>query len=410
MSAQGIECVVHGALAALLRVMRVVGMIPVRLVPLADAFVVRYSFAQDVIARFLSFCFNLIIMTLETYHLIPKILSNNTHLHKLALFMSLYIAVILRCTILTAAVFKGRQRTVQLCKNLNEIQKLNIEGIHDIEAVKVEKRRFKFFLMLLGSGPILKIFQIILVGVDNTNEYDYLFMVQNMSYQFGLFLTLTLEGQFVFTILSVHTALQALNRRLGKLLIDLKKKKENSDETSTTVRTLRKLAKSYSTMCDLMKTLDKENGFMILVTFILLLIYAVQTTFFLIAFWDLNPLTNMAFADIESKKSTLNRIFQCFLCVHVIAKIMFLLEPCQWTYNEMEVTRLFVTRLTHYAPTRGPLYNELEKFYRLVFTNIPSYSPLQLFTLKRSFILELLGALITWFLIVLRNNRPKGDM
>nr|WCC57878.1 gustatory receptor 13.2 [Papilio memnon] len=410
MSAQGMECVVHGALAALLRVMRVVGMIPVRLVPLSDAFVVRYSFAQDVIARFFGICFNLIIMTMETHYLIPKVLSNNTQLHKLALFLSIFIAVILRSTILTAAVFNGRQRTEQLCKNLNEIEKLNIEGIHDIAVVKVEKTRFMFFLILLVSGPMLKVIEIILVGVDTTKEIDYLSLVRKISYQFGILLISTLEGQFVFTILSVHTALQALNRRLGKLLIDLKKNKESSDETSSAPRTLRKLATSYSTLCDLMKTLDKENGFMILVAFILLLIYAIQSIFFVIVFWDLNTLTTFAFTENESEKATLNRILLCFQCVHIVAKFMFLLEPCQWTYNEMEVTRLFVTRLTHYAPTRGPLGNELEKFYRLVFTNIPSYSPLQLFTLKRSFILEISGTLITWMLIVLRNNRPKGDM
>nr|WCC57877.1 gustatory receptor 13.1 [Papilio memnon] len=408
MSAQGMECVVHGALAALLRVMRVVGMIPVRLVPLSDAFVVRYSFAQDVIARLLYCCFCLLLMTLELLNFIPQILSMNKSVQKRVMLLSTIAASFIRMTVTFVSILKGYQRTKQLCKNLNEIQKLNIEGVHDVAVANVEKRRYKLFVILVTTLPLINITDIIMNWDSTALNVSSEYFIRVLLYQFVIFTISMLEGQFVFTILSVHTTLQALNRRLGKLLTDLKKNRDGITEISSSHRILRQLATSYSSLCDVMRTLDKENGLMILMTSILQLLKATQSVFLLVVYWNINM--PMPYTDMELKQLTFNRTMQCCRFLIVLINIMFLLEPCQWTYNEMEVTRLFVTRMTHYAPTTsGPLVNELEMFYRVVFTNMPSYSPLQLFTLRRSFILELSGALTTWLLIVLRDKTIKQE-
>ncbi|XP_013168053.1 PREDICTED: uncharacterized protein LOC106118041 [Papilio xuthus] len=400
------ECVVHGTLAAVLRLMGVVGMMPVRLVSLSGAFVVRYSFAKDVIARLFYSCFCLLLLTWELVYLVPKILSKNNTSQKRLIFLLSIIGVIVRMALIFFAVLKGYQRTNNLCRNLNKIQKLNIEGVNDAAVANIEKRRFKLFIILLVMSPVIVIAEFIIGGerITHVKNFHFLIIRKNM-YQFAYFVILTLQAQFSFTILSVHTALQAVNRRLGKLLTDFKKNQERSNERAH--KTLRQLATSYSTLCDVMRTLDKENGLIILLSFISMLVYAVQCIFFLVVFWSVNPFTNLPYTGIELEKLNLNRIMQCCHCLHIFIKIMFLLEPCQWTYNEMEVTRLFVTRLTHYTPTTsGPIVNELEMFYRLVFTNIPSYSPFQLFTLRRSIILELSGALTTWLLVVLRDKSP----
>ncbi|XP_045539352.1 uncharacterized protein LOC106713023 [Papilio machaon] len=405
------ECVVHGALAALLRIMRVVGMIPVRLVSVSGAFVVRYSFAQDVIARLFYACFCLLLLTWESVHLItPIFLINNTK--KRSLLCLSVVAVIIRMTIIFYSVLKGFRRTKQLCRNINEIQKLNIEGIHDVAVVNVEKRRFKLFILFVAMSPIIHFVELFAAGDYAKNiKNDYLTLIRTYLYEFGFFVIVTLEGQFVFTILTVHTALQAVNRRLGKLLTDFKKNQERSNEISSAHRTLRQLATSYSTLCDVMRTLDEENGLIIFMSFISMLIAATLSIFFLVFYWSINPFTNMPYTGIELEKLTFIRMMQFCRCLYVFINIMFLLEPCQWTYNEMEVTRLFVTRLTHYAPTTsGPLINELEMFNRLVYTNIPSYSPLQLFTLKRSLILELWGTFTAWLIIVLHDkNTDKKE-
>ncbi|XP_013141638.1 PREDICTED: uncharacterized protein LOC106105748 [Papilio polytes] len=404
MSAQVMECVVHGAVAALLRVMRVVGMIPVRLVPLADAFVVRYSFAQDVIARLFYCCFSVLLMTVELFQFIPQLLTMNKFLQKRVMLLSSIVALFIRTTVILGSVLKGYQRTKLLCKNLNEIQKLKIEDVHDVPVAKVEKRRYKLFTILVTTLPLLNTIETTMYW-DSTTKVNVPYLIRVLLYEFEIIVISMVEGQFVFTILSVHTTLQALNRRLGKLLTDFKRNKDGSTEISSAHRTLRQLATSYGGLCDVMRTLDKENGLMILMASILQLLRATQCVFFLVVFWTINPITFIPYADTELKELTINRTLQCCRLLIVFMNIMFLLEPCQWTYNEMEVTRLFVTRITHYAPTTsGPLVNELEAFYRLVFTNIPSYSPLQLFTLKRSFILELSGTLTAWLLIVLRDK------
>nr|WCC57721.1 gustatory receptor 13 [Papilio dardanus] len=381
------ECVVDGAMAVLLRLMRVVGMIPVRLEPRSAGFVVHYSFAQDVIARLFYVCFGLLCIALELPNNITQILLSDRPSTKIILLLSISVYVVLQVSITIISVLKGYQRTKQLCKNLSVIQKLNIEGVHDDAVANVEKRRCKLFILLLVSSQLFNVFEVILAK-DNftTSKEDYIYLIRKILQQIGIFSSVALQGEFVFSILSVHTPLQALNRRLGKMLRDFKTNNERSIESAP--KKLRKLATSYITLCDVMRTLNKENGLMMLMSFAALLLRVTQSTFFLIIYWNNNPITKIPFEETDLKKLC-TRMLQSCRHLFALLEIIFMLEPCQWTYNEMEVTRLFVTRLAHYASTaNGPLVNELEMFYRLVFTNIPEYMPLQLITLKRGFILE----------------------
>ncbi|CAH2051858.1 unnamed protein product, partial [Iphiclides podalirius] len=85
--------------------------------------------------------------------------------------------------------------------------------------------------------------------------------------------------------------------------------------------------------------------------------------------------------------------------------MLILVEPCHRTYTEMQMTQTYVTRIMYCnAPMGGssPLGNELEMFFRLVVSNNPSYSPLQVYTFDRLFLVKMIAGIVSYLVIALQ--------
>lgn len=65
-------------------------------------------------------------MTMELFQFIPQILSTNKSLQKTVMLLSSIVASFIRTAVVVVSVLKGYQRTEQLCKNLNQIQKVKV--------------------------------------------------------------------------------------------------------------------------------------------------------------------------------------------------------------------------------------------------------------------------------------------
>ncbi|XP_039751537.1 uncharacterized protein LOC120627593 [Pararge aegeria] len=93
--------------------------------------------------------------------------------------------------------------------------------------------------------------------------------------------------------------------------------------------------------------------------------------------------------------------WQFLWCIMLSMKLISIVEPFHRTHAQMFRTHVLINYLKCQRWDDQAISNELETFVRLLMLRNPTYSPLNMITLERSFLIQLSGCILTYLVIML---------
>ncbi|CAG5024469.1 unnamed protein product [Parnassius apollo] len=307
----------------------------------------------------------------------------------------------------TWLTFRGPRRMKELIENLNSAQKvfesLTLKSLNDGYKLKeIERRKvnlLKLFLVILVSLLTFELWIVFQTGLSTklTKHAAHLAgsnavkeIIRVMLFCFGYLTMHSLNMLFIFVVLEVHILLQMMNQQLRILSIEMKQTNTNVNIAMRFApKTLRHLAMLSISLSDQIRKLNSENGIFLIITLLVSAMYFELSSFSLI----------IDFTDKEN--ISLDILLHVTRTAFNLASIVLLIEPCQWICTEMDVTKMLLNRIMYNIPSfAGWLENELYIFFHLIHENEVCFSPLEFFVLGRPFIFKILGAVISYLVII----------
>ncbi|NP_001091791.1 candidate olfactory receptor [Bombyx mori] len=430
-----LQCMVPPSLALALRVSRLAGIAPLKFVAKQSNIMIRLSTSLCVYSY-------LLVTALNVCTLIAVMIDFSVPV-KLSIRMQtetkrfVWIADVVIMGILSGVgVYTAPIQMRRLIAYLHRIHKINSDlGTYSSSLTDKMLHRLTIGMLLITSVIIVTDFTFVMYLAD-LNHRQLLIAIMYWCYYCSYFIAHLLEMQFVLIAALALSSLKLVNNGLRTLLHQSgieslteipnsneqhtanailpqppKKSVNNSIDTLAFVvtkrsvrfptagwmdqRTIRRLALSYGSICEVVRQIDNNNGIIVLLLLASFLLHLVVTPYYLIiSFVTESPHTGF--------EKVLNPILQTVWCLYHTFGLVMIIEPCHRTHEEMETTRELVSRVMCSADPRDPISIELEMFFRQLVLNKASYAPLKVCTLTRSLVATILGSITTYLIVIVQ--------
>ncbi|XP_075984117.1 gustatory receptor for sugar taste 43a-like [Anticarsia gemmatalis] len=385
------ECTVTGMLATVLYVCRIGGICPLKFKRVRDGWQIRTSRIYSFYGNTLVFiAISLVLVAFVADLAIDTETSLKTATNSLLLVWILDVAIVE--LVLFFGAYTGLNRMAQMIDCLAKLKDINKE-LHSYHAPlsKTSKNWWSFFivyLMVWGTSCLFINFSLFMnkiVAIHGKVVTSSFYIFHNI---FSCLMLQLLVIEFGLIAMSVLSSLQLLNKCLEKLLQEIRN--ECLKPIPTTVH---RLAYLYCSICDIVKQVNESYGLVLVLLVLSFLLHLVIELYYII--------TVGLFKGWRS--DNYSAPVQTICAIYSLTKLMMVIEPCQRTHEQFNLTGYFIKQLLRYTPSEHfGMVHEIKRFYRHYMLKQISYSPLKLYILDRMLIAAIAGTVPTYLIVVIQ--------
>ncbi|XP_050353641.1 gustatory receptor for sugar taste 43a-like [Nymphalis io] len=104
-----------------------------------------------------------------------------------------------------------------------------------------------------------------------------------------------------------------------------------------------------------------------------------------------------------------NILLQVCWCIYHMVSMLMVVEPCYQTQKEMDKTQVLVLYLLRCVSSTDPLFVDVDIFCKQLHLDRPSYTPLGMCTISRPLIVTIIGAVMTYLVIIFQLRSYESD-